>query len=84
MIRTVQVEEGGLTVGPVTAWLLRNPYTKLLTRTYMLTNALQQYKRAAFEDDFQLWQAGKGVDSIHAVESCAEVLARFGEAARAP
>jgi len=83
VIRTAQVEEGGLRVGPITAWLLRNPYTKLLTRTYMLQNAIQVYKKAAFEDDCELWQAGKGVDAIEKVESCAEILARFGAVARA-
>jgi len=82
VIRTPQVEEGGLRVGPITAWLLRNPYTKLLTRTYMLQNAIAVYKKAAFEEDCELWQAGKGVDSIEKVESCAEILARFGEVAR--
>ena len=79
VIRTPMVEEGGLRTGPITSWLLANPYTKLLTRTYMLTNAIGQYKRAAFEDDYELWQAGKGVDAIHSVQSCAEVLAPFAE-----
>ena len=70
--------------GPVTSWLLRNPWTKLLTRTYLLTNAIQQYKKAAFDPNYELWQAGKGVDAIDAVESCAEVLSRFGEVVREP
>ena len=78
------VEAGGLRTGPVTSWLLRNPYTKLLTRTYLLMNAMGEYKRAAFEDDYALWQAGTCVDSIHAVESCADVLARFAQVASAP
>ena len=81
VIRTAQVEAGGLRVGPFTSWLLRNPYTKLLTRTYMLQNAIEQYKKAAFDDSYELWQAGKGVDQIDAVESCAEVLARFSAVA---
>ena len=83
VIRTAQVEEGGLRVGPLTAWLLQNSYTKLLTRTYMLQNAIQLYKKAAFEESCELWQAGKGVDAIHQVESCAEVLAKFGHVAHA-
>ena len=83
VIRTPLVEEGGLRVGPVMAWLLRNSYTKLITRTLMLQNAMSQYKRAAFEDDYALWQAGKGVDSIDGIQSCAEIVAQFGEVARA-
>ena len=77
MIRTPQIEEGGLTVGPVTTWLLQNSYTKTLTRTFMLTRAIEKYKQAAFDDNCELWQAGKGVGKIDAVESCAEVLAKF-------
>ena len=44
--------------------------------------AIEQYKKAAFDPKYELWQAGKGVDAIDRVESCAEVLARFGEVAR--
>ena len=33
-----QVEEGGLRTGPITSFLLRNSYTKTLTRTYLLVN----------------------------------------------
>ena len=39
VIRTAQIEDGGLRVGPVQSWLLQNPYTKLLTRTFMLSRA---------------------------------------------
>ena len=83
VIRTPQVEEGGLRVGPVIGWLLRNSYTKLITRTLLLQRAMGEYKRAAFEDDYQLWQAGKGVDGIHTVETCADVLEQFGAVAKA-
>ena len=83
VIRTPQVEEGGLSVGPVVGWLLRNSYTKLITRTLLLQRAMGEYKRAAFEDDYQLWQAGKGVDGIHTVETCADVLEQFGAVAKA-
>ena len=34
-----------------------------------------------FEDDYELWQAGKGVDAIKSVESCADVLGAFGKVA---
>ena len=83
VIRTPQVEQGGLRVNALVAWLLKNRFTKLLTRTLMLTRAMETYKRAAFEEDYEVWQAGKGVGTIDAVESCAEVLAKFGQVARA-
>ena len=79
VIRTAQIEEGGLKVNAVIGYLLRNPYTKLVTRTLMLTRAIESYKKAAFDEDYQVWQAGRGVDSIHEIESCAEILARFAE-----
>ena len=83
VIRTPQVEEGGLRVGPVVGWLLQNSYTKLITRTLLLQNAMSQYKRAAFEDDYALWQAGKGVDQIDSIETCGEVVNRFAAVAQA-
>ena len=82
VIRTQQVEQGGLRVNALVAWLLKNRFTKL-PRTLMLTRAMETYKRAAFEEDYEVWQAGKGVGTIDAVESCAEVLAKFGQVARA-
>jgi len=82
VIRTPQVESGGLHVHPVVAWLLQNSWTKTLTRTLMLTRALETYKKAAFDDKCELWQAGKGVEMIDAIESCAEVLSRFAAVAK--
>ena len=71
------MEAGGLRVGALTGFLLQNRFTKLLTRTYMLTQAIETYKRAAFEEDCEVWQAGKGVDAINSVETCASVLDEF-------
>ena len=81
MIRTPQVEQGGLRVNALVAWLLQNRYTKLLTRTLMLTRAMETYKKAAFQEDYEVWQAGKGVGTIDAIESWAGVLAKFGRVA---
>ena len=61
----------------VVAWLLRNRHTKTLTRTLMLKQAMETYKRAAFDDQVEIWQAGKGVDRIESIESCADVLEGF-------
>lgn len=82
VIRTDSVAAGGLRVNAVMAWLLQNRFTKLVTRTLMLKNAMDTYKKAAFDESIQIWQAGKGVGKIHAIESCADVVARFGEVAR--
>mmetsp|Transcript_48975 Transcript_48975/g.113223 ORF Transcript_48975/g.113223 Transcript_48975/m.113223 type:complete len:334 (-) Transcript_48975:402-1403(-) len=77
VIRTPQVEAGGLNVHPLVAFLLRNSFTKTLTRTLMLTRALDVYKKAAFDPDCEIWQAGRGVEHIAAIESCADVIAEF-------
>jgi nitronate monooxygenase len=77
VIKTDQVAAGGLRVHAVVAWLLRNRYTKTLTRTLMLKKAMETYKRAAFDDQVEIWQAGKGVDRIESIESCADVLEGF-------
>ena len=70
-------ESGGLRVNPIVGWLLKNSFTKNATRTMMLMGAMDKYKKAAFDESCELWQAGKGVDSIHAVESCADIVKRF-------
>ena len=43
-------------------------------RTLMLKKAMETYKRAAFDEQVEIWQAGKGVDRIESIESCADVL----------
>ena len=74
VIKTDQIASGGLRVNAVVAWLLRNPYTKTLTRTLMLKKAMETYKKAALDESVEIWQAGKGVDRIGSIESCAQVL----------
>ena len=82
VIRTDDVAAGGLRVNAVMAWLLKNRYTKLLTRTLMLTRAMETYKRAAFDDSVKIWQAGKGVGRINSIESCADILGEFAAVAK--
>jgi len=82
VISTPQIESGGLRVNALVEWLLRNRFTKLLTRTLMLQSAMNTYKKSAFDESVEIWQAGTGVERIHAVEPCADIVARFGEVAR--
>jgi len=77
VIDTPTVNEGGLRVHPIVGWLLRNPYTKTLVRTTMLMRALDKYKKAAFDDSVEIWQAGKGVGEITSIETCATVTEEF-------
>ena len=38
---------------------------------------METYKRAAFDEQVEIWQAGRGVDRIGSIESCADVLEGF-------
>ena len=42
---------------------------------------METYKRAAFDDQVEIWQAGKGVDRIESIESCADVVEGVPEGA---
>ena len=68
VIKTDQIAAGGLRVNAVVAWLLRNRYTKTLTRTLMLKQAMETYKKAAhLRREVEIWQEGKGVDRIGSI-----------------
>ena len=44
---------------------------------HRLKKAMETYKKAAFDDQVEIWQAGKGVDRIESIESCADVVEGF-------
>lgn len=77
VIRTPMIEKGGLRTNFIISWLLRNPSTKGYARMYLLTRAVQDYKRAAFDECFEIWQAGKGVHGISSIESVKEIIDKF-------
>jgi nitronate monooxygenase len=81
VIRTSEIERGGLRTNALISFLLRQPQTKSYARLFLLQRAVDNYKKAAFDENNQVWQAGKGVTGIHAVESVAEVLNRFAASA---
>mmetsp|Transcript_11934 Transcript_11934/g.24224 ORF Transcript_11934/g.24224 Transcript_11934/m.24224 type:complete len:346 (+) Transcript_11934:68-1105(+) len=77
VIRTPMVEEGGLRTNAFLSFLLRQPMTKAMTRLWLLKGAMDKYDQAAFDPEIQYWQAGKGVDCIHAIQSCREIMEEF-------
>jgi nitronate monooxygenase len=77
VIRTPMIEKGGLRANFILSYLLKQPATKGFARMFMLTRAVGNYKKAAFDENFEIWQAGKGVSNIHSVESCKDILDRF-------
>jgi nitronate monooxygenase len=77
VIRTKQIEQGGLRVNWLVSWLLKQPSTKNIARMFLLQRAVDSYKKSAFDEDFEIWQAGKGVSAIDKVESVAAIMERF-------
>ena len=70
------VEAGGLRVHPVVEFFLRQPATKGLARMFLLRRSLVNYADPAKE----IWQAGKGVGDIAAVEPARAVVDRCAAA----
>ncbi|MEM7435883.1 MAG: nitronate monooxygenase, partial [Myxococcota bacterium] len=83
VIRTPDVEAGGLRAGPVLGFLLRQRQTKKIARMLLLARATGRYKKAVTDAGYQYWQAGKGVDEIDGVLPVDEVMSMFGDAYRA-
>ena len=84
VIRTPYVERVGTRANPVMRRLLRHPRTKHYARMFYSIKSIWQLKRASlqgmsYKDYFQ---AGKSVETIEGVESAADVVHRFAEAAR--
>jgi nitronate monooxygenase len=80
VIRTDDVEAGGLRAGPVLSRLLKHPKTKNAARMMLLMRAVHRYKKTTSDAGYQYWQAGKGVGEIKSVEPVADVMNTFGRA----
>ena len=77
VIRTPMVEAGGLRVNAFLSFLLRQPMTKSYARMFLLSQSVNSYKKATFDETHQVWQAGKGVRDIKEVEHVADIMTRF-------
>ncbi len=81
VIRTKDIEKGGLMVNPLFGYLLKNPSTKKLMRTLLLLRSIRTHKKVIKEAGYgKIWQAGKGVGNINAVESAGDVVSAFEKA----
>jgi nitronate monooxygenase len=80
VINTPTVSAGGLRANWFISALLRNPRTKGFARMFLLTRAVDGYKKAMEDESYEVWQAGKGVDGITAIEPVADVVSRFEKA----
>jgi len=84
IIRTPYVERTGTRAGPLAKRLLRGRRTRHWMRLLYALQSVWKLKRAALQglDYRDLFQAGKSVEGIHAVQPAAEIVAQFEAALR--
>ena len=85
IIRTAYIERTGTRAGALAKWLLRGHRTKHWMRMLYSLQSIWKLKRAsqqglAYRDIFQ---AGKSVAGIHAVQPAADIVAEYAAALRA-
>ena len=90
VLRTPYVDRVGTSIGPLTRWLFRGRRTKKLIRAWYALKSFRALKLTSIagsdraEDPGRaVWQAGKSVATIDAIEPAATIIRRFAEAARA-
>ena len=77
VIKTKDIMKGGLRTGPIISYMLTKKKLKKYARMYLMSQGLKKYNKAAFDDNVQFWQAGKGVGNITSVKSVAEEVKEF-------
>lgn len=82
IIRTPWVERMGVQAGPLAKWMLRGRRTKHWMRTLYSLQSIWKLKRASLQGMSyrDIYQAGKSVEGIDAVQSVAEIVAEFAAA----
>lgn len=82
VIRTPYVQKIGTSVGPIARFLLQHRWTKHWMRLWYNIIAVRNFKRISLHggSSKDYWQAGKSVHGIHAIESAADIVKRFGTA----
>ncbi|MEM6454229.1 MAG: nitronate monooxygenase [Acidobacteriota bacterium] len=84
VIETPYIRRVGTKAGPIARWMLKGHKTKHWMRAIYALRSMASLKRASLRPatSKDVWQAGKSVEHIHAVEPCAAIVARCAEAAR--
>jgi nitronate monooxygenase len=83
VINTPYVQRIGTRAGPLARMMLKGRRTKHLMRTIYAVRSAMRLKRASLHggSSSDYWQAGRSVDGIHGIESAADIVRRYGEAA---
>lgn len=77
VIASPQILKGGLRTNALISFFLRQPSTKGYARMFLLQRTSKAYQRVTHDESCEIWQAGKGVEDIHAVEPVADIMKRF-------
>jgi nitronate monooxygenase len=82
LIRTPYVERIGLKAGPLARWLLRGSKTKHWMRMFYTLKSFWRLKQTLLKEgqNDELWQAGKSVAGIRAIEPAAVIVQHFAQA----
>ncbi|HEV2105145.1 MAG TPA: nitronate monooxygenase [Candidatus Eisenbacteria bacterium] len=81
VLDTPAVRRMGLTASPLERRLLRGRRTRHWLRALWALRSVHRLKRAALDERAQYWQAGRSVETIHAIEPVGEIVRRWAEAA---
>jgi nitronate monooxygenase len=86
LIRTPWVEATGTRAGPLARRLLRGRRTKHWMRSWYALRSLWRLRRSLRSEGTtrEVWQAGRSVEGVKEVESVADILQRFRDAAPDP
>lgn len=84
VIKTPYVEKVGTKIGPLSRWLFKHRTTKQWMRMWYGLMAVRQFKKISLHggSSKDYWQAGKSADHVYAVESVADIIQRFANAAK--
>ena len=82
VLRNPDLDRAGYRAGPLARWLLRGRRTKHWMRTWYALRSLRALKRSSREGlgYRDVWQAGKSVAGVRAIEPAGDLVRRFGAA----
>jgi nitronate monooxygenase len=82
VIKTPYIESVGTRAGPLAKWLLRGRRSKHWMRTIYSLQSIWKLKRASLQGMHykDIFQAGKSVAGIRAVQSAADIVAEYAQA----
>lgn len=84
ILNTPWVQRSGTKVNAFERWMLKGRRTKHWMRTYFALRSAWLMKRDAYDPraDRDVWQAGRSVAAIHAIEPVADIVRACAEAVR--